>query len=446
MKKTVLIATLFAALSFSLSAQVVEPTFYKLTVDDAVNMAIKNNISVKQSKLSLDMLEKQDKYSWNSISPSLSASGGISGGASNIDPTTRQLSDKFYDNGFSWSASASLNLRFTPALFTSIKAARLSYEAGEASYESTKRSIELSVRKSFYSLLYTRENITLQEAAVATARQTYEANQAKYNQGRLSELDLLTSQYNYESKKPSVDMMKNNYRSSLNAFKQVLGMKLIDEVELEGNLEELLNFNIPEEITNVDLNTVPAVKNILRNIETAKNSLQATKYSAWGPSVSANGGVTSKGDVKADAGNPSVSFNYGLNVSIPLDGFLPWSNGALSVENQETNLEKLQLELENTKTSTIISIENYYNAIIQAQNQLKTYENNVDLMQRTYNMSKTSYNSGSSSLFSLQTAGDNLANAKYNLQSQRYSIISAVLDLENILGLPFGSLNFKETK
>ena len=135
-----------------------------------------------------------------------------------------------------------------------------------------------------------------------------------------------------------------------------------------------------------------------------------------------------------------LSMNYSLGLSIPLDGYMPWSSGALSVANQKANLEKLKLSLEDSKTSLAIKIRSSYNTIKQAQTQLDMYEKNVTLMQRTYDMTLAAYNAGSKDLLSLQTAADNLAGAKNTLQNQRYTIISAILDLENTLGVPFGTL------
>lgn len=64
----------------------------------------------------------------------------------------------------------------------------------------------------------------------------------------------------------------------------------------------------------------------------------------------------------------------------------------------------------------------------------------MELMQKTYDMTRASYNAGSTDFLTLQKAEDNLYQAKYNVENQRYSIISAVLDLENTLGIEFGSL------
>lgn len=434
-KKIITLVAFLFIFSVSVFAQEQNANVIKLTIEDAVKLALENNISIKQSKLDLDLLGKKNKYSWNSIAPSFSLSGGVSGGQSG---TFENFGDA--DPTLSWNANGSVRLSFAPSLATSIKAAKLSLEAGELSFEAAKRQVELSVRKTFYSLVYFHENIELQERSLQTAQQTFEANKTKFQQGRLAELVLLNSQYAYESKIPSVANLQTTYESNLDSFKLILGLGLSDKIELVGSLDDFTVASIQDFVLSTDLNTVPAIKTLNKNIEAAENSLAATKNSAYGPSISVNGGAVINGGIKPSS-DPRLSLSYGATVNIPLDGFLPWSNGALNIATQKENLEKLKLNLEQTKSSTEIQIRNSYNSILQSQKQLELLEKNAELMLKTYDMTHHAYNVGSSDLLSLQTAENNLYSARYNVQNQRYSIISAVLDLESTLGIEFGTLS-----
>lgn len=411
---------------------------HNLTIEQAVELALENNISIKQSKLSLNLLEKQEKYSWNSVSPSLSLGAGIS------DSLPIEIAGRKTDNSLSYSISGSASLRFSPSLFTTIKSAQLALENGEISLESAKRSVEMSVRQTFYSLLNTQETITSSEKTLEAAKRTYDSNQAKYNRGQLDQLSLLSSQYNYESKIPTIKSSKNSYQSSLDSFKQALGINLLDEVNLVGSLEDILDIELSEDILNLDIEEIPAVKTILQSIKQTENSLKASKFTAYGPTVSASYSYGGGGGIKPSSDYSTRNSTVGVNVSIPLDGYLPWSNGALSIENQKKNLENYKLQLENAKTSAVITIRNSYNTIINAQSQLKIYESNLELMQRTYDMTNLAYANGSKDLNSLQTAEDNLASARRSVQQQKFTIINAVLNLENTLGVPFGTLNTQE--
>lgn len=421
MKKVLLLTTIFlCGMVFCYSQENIR----KLTVDDAVILAADNNISLQRQRISLNTLEKKKDTSWNGISPSLSASGN--------------MSIPFEENSkMSYSISASASLNFTPSLFTAIKTAKLNYENGVTSYENAVRTVELNVRKVFCNLLYTKENIQLQERKLETAKSLYESNLAKYNRGQLSELDLLNSQYNYESTIPTLQSLQINYDNSIATFKQTLGLNQSEEIELVGNIEDFLNIGKIE--INKNIEEVPAVKTILANMELAKTQLLSTRFSAWGPSLSASYSYGQSGNFESSdlrtTGNA-----LSLSLRIPLDGFLPWSNGALSIANQKANLQDLELQLKEKKESTELEIQNSIKKIEQAQAQLNVLENNVELAQKRYNMTLTAYNHGSKDLLTLQNASDALMTARINLSSQKITIFSAILDLENILGVPFGTL------
>lgn len=421
MKKVLLLTTIFlCGMVFCYSQENIR----KLTVDDAVILAADNNISLQRQRISLNTLEKKKDTSWNGISPSLSASGN--------------MSIPFEENSkMSYSISASASLNFTPSLFTAIKTAKLNYENGVTSYENAVRTVELNVRKVFCNLLYTKENIQLQERKLETAKSLYESNLAKYNRGQLSELDLLNSQYNYESTIPTLQSLQINYDNSIATFKQTLGLNQSEEIELVGNIEDFLNIGKIE--INKNIEEVPAVKTILANMELAKTQLLATRFSAWGPSLSASYSYGKSGNFESSdlrtTGNA-----LSLSLRIPLDGFFPWSNGALSIANQKANLQDLELQLKEKKESTELEIQNSIKKIEQAQAQLNVLENNVELAQKRYNMTLTAYNHGSKDLLTLQNASDALMTARINLSSQKITIFSAILDLENILGVPFGTL------
>lgn len=405
-----------------------------LTVDDAVKLAMENNITIKQGKMDLELLDLKNKFSWSGISPSLSLSGGVSGGKSGTKDTFADAK-----NSTTWNASGGVRFSFTPSLATTIKDAKLSYESGKMTYENTKRSIELSVRKTFYSLLYFNENLELQKRNLETAHETYKSNLSKFNQGRLSELNLLTSQYNYESKIPVVTNLQTTYDNNIDNFKVILGLDINDEIELTGNLEDLTSKELNNKLLDLNIEEIPSIKLLNKNIESAKNRLNAARFSAYGPSLSLSGSLGANGgiDPKRDE---TYSLSYSATLSIPLDGYMPWSNDAVKIKSQQETLEKQLQTLEQTKKTTEISIRNSYNSIKQAKTQLELYEKNVELMQKTCDMTRTAYNAGSSDLLTLQKAEDNLYQAKYNVQNQRYTIISAMLELENTLGINFGEL------
>ncbi len=424
---------LLAASCFTLYAEPASEKIRTITVDDAVILAADNNISLKRQRINLENLERKSKTSWNGISPSVSLSGNMS------FPLDGIVTDMEAKQEYTYGIGASVGISLSPSLYTSIRDASLKYESGKASYEDAVRQIELNVRKLFYSLLYTKESMNLQRRNMETAKLRYENNLDKYNRGQLSELDLLQSQYSYESQRPSLDSAEIAYQNSIASFKQTLGLAQTEKIELSGSLSDAIP---PESFSfSHTVEDIPSVKKIEASIEQQKNSLLATRFSAYGPSVSASYSWGLNGNDKTEElKKHQESHSLGLSVRIPLDGMLPWSNGANNIAAQKASLKDLQLQLESEKTSVSLNLQNSIKNILQKQSQMDMLNQNVEIAQKTYDMTLTAYNHGSRDLLALQTASDSLLKARTDRESHIYNLICAVLDLENTLGVPFGTL------
>ncbi len=420
-----------SAFAFSQNSEVspeIQGSKIVLSVSDAINFALEKNLNLKESKITLDAAKRTKNYSWNGLSPSLNAKGSFSGPVSDVSSRSDTLSA---------SVGASVSLGLSPSIYTAVKAAAINYEQAQITYENAVRTIELNVRKAYCSILYEIENVKLQEQNVASAKNQYESNLEKYKRGTLSWLDVLSTQVTYQNAALTLENLKVTLENDLASFKQTLGIPLNTEIELSGN------FNFVREIKEISIENIEINSSTLasleKQLEAAENSLLASRFSAWGPSISASYSYN-YGGLLSNAEGMEGSSSYSLGVSIPLDGYLPWSSGAQSIAGSKDTIEKLKLEIEDEKTSLDVSVKNYLNKIKQSQDSIKLRLESINLAQQTYDMTQEAYNYGTKDLLSLQSASDNLLSAKLNLMSEEYTLLSAVLDLENTIGVPFGTL------
>jgi len=339
----------------------------------------------------------------------------------------------------------------SPALGTSMKSAKLAYEAGLVSYNESIRSVEKSIRMSFYQLLNAKETISSKQLNLESSKRTYETNLAKYNRGSLDQLTVLNSQYSYESAIPEVYSAQIDYQNKLDVFKQSLGLDISTPIEIIGTLDDALiaDFENDELVFNVE--DLPSIKKAKAKIEETENSLASSKISTYAPTVSfaySQGYKSAVSVMTKERENGLSNDNNSVtaSISIPIDGLLPWSGtgvgntGALVIENLENTLKGQKMELEASKVTSMISVQNSYNLIKNSQQMLKLNKANFELAQKTYDMTLAAYNSGSKDLASLQSAQDNLEKMKFTIQSQKLNIITSVMNLEDTLGIPFGSL------
>ncbi len=401
---------------------------YQLTVDQAVDLAIQGNLSLKQSQLALDQAKRSRDYSWNSLVPSIRGSASYNNDLSSTAAGSQSIS-----------LGLQASFALTPSIYTTIQNAVLSYQQQEITFDSAKRSVEMNVRKAYYSLLYQKSYISLLESEVTSSRNQYNTNQRKYNAGALARLDLLSAQYAYQNAQTNLATQQNAYANALNSFKQILGLPVDAEITLEGSLDSFLNLGpVSLEGIEVKSNTVAGLE---KQLEMAEMSLLATRFSAYGPSLSAGISYTyagkdmNEGEFVWGDNGPNLS----VSASIPLDGFLPWSSGAQSIANQKETIENLNFQLENAKQNQLMNIQSYLNQIELERSNIALRQQSITIASQTYKLTQDAYNQGTKDILSLQSAQNSLLSARVNLQLEAYNMAVVVLNLEDALGLPYGT-------
>lgn len=429
--KKMFVAAVFLAFSGVTFAEKIS-----LSCDDAVKIALEKNVSVSRSQITLEAAERTKNHSWNSVSPTASVS------ATSSVPVDA-LSDKSADYTANAGISATVNLSLSANLYTSIQTARLNYEQQKISFDDAVRSIELSVRQNYYGLLYEKENITLQEENLKIARTQYENNLAKYNSGRLSEVDALSAEVNYKSKIPNVESARTTYENDLDSFKQILGLMPEDEIELTGTLNDVLYL---KEITveEKDINS-SEIRALEAKLEAARTSVLDKRFSAFAPSLSASFKWADQywyigGKGQYENADPSKSAAVSLSATIPLDGVLPWSARNDAVDSAKDNVKDLELQLADKRVTVKREVDALVRSIRQGQQAISYRQASVQLAQKTYDMTLEAYNRGTKDLLALQNANSTLLSAKVSLNSEILNLKKSILTLENKIGAESGSL------
>lgn len=432
MKRLVIsVAVLLLAETVCVSAQEQKKI---LSVEDAVSLAREHNVSLSRAQITLDAARRAKAHSWNSASPTATLA------ASSAVPVD-SLSDTESKYTAALSVTATVSLSLSANLYTSMNAARIAYESGKLTFDEAVKSVELSVRQSFYGLLYEKENIELQRQNLENAKTQYQNNLAKYNQGRLSEIDVLSAEVNYKSKIPTVESARTTYRNDLDSFKQMLGLFIDDEIELSGSLEDLIYLN---DIT-VDMKQVnaPSIQTLKYKLDTAKNTVLDKRFSAFAPSLSASFKWTDGSwyvGYDGEAPDTTKAASLSLSATIPLDGVLPWSVRNDAIDTAQDSVKDLELQLDNAYKDVVRTVQSSLRSIRQSQESIRYKQTNVTLARKTCDMTEEAYNRGTKDLLTLQNANTSLLNAQVSLKSEIITLVKAILSLEQTIGVPFGTL------
>lgn len=428
----------------------------KLTLDDAVEYALKNSRTLKSSDIDLEMKKRASSTSWNVFLPNVQASGTMSRAndysPSTVDIVTAVVSggkvavpsdyDKEEDR---WSTIGALSVswNFNPAYIAQIQKAKLDYEGGKISWEQSQNTTVLNIKKLFYGLLLQQENLKIQKDTLENARQRYVQAQANFKNGLVPEISLLQTQVNYENTKPTVNTAEQTLRQNIDTLAFLIGLPVGTDIELAGEIEpsyvDVDTDTLLEKYGANDLN----IRSLQNNIDVINKSMAALNLSTWVPSFALSYGLQPvytgsdgawhfyKGIGKDDEWYDSGSLS--LTLAWNITNMLPWSSTQQQIKDLRQTLSKLEISMETLKENQKVEVRKAVDTLNQAREQIDAMGRTVEVAKRAYDMQSRSYRNGTTEFLDLKDTESSYNQAKLGLLNQKMNYITALLDLENTL-------------
>lgn len=445
-----------------------------LTVDDAVNYALKNNQSLKSAAIDLEIKKRANSNSWNTFLPSASLSGtlarsndidtikssiessaafpaflqgaslyGLEGGlkaASNIDSS--KLIDDMYgsEEAALWHPVGSLSFSwaFNAAMLKSISATKKQYEAGLISWEQSVRETEVNIKKMFYGILLAQENLKIQKESMRNAEARWHQAEINYRNGTVPRLSVLNSQVTYENMKPTILSAENSLKQTKETFGFLLGLPYGTKIDLTGTIETSYVDVNADELFKKYVEQNNEIKSLKKNIELIKTGIDATYLSTFTPSLAVGFGLQPTvsnitknwfdKDNYSEGGNLTITLAYSN-----LFDMLPWSSNMQKLKDSKQQLAQAEIGLEQLYQNAEIEVHKLCDNLTVSRANIEAMRNNVTLAQEAYDSTLKAYNNGTQELLAVRDSESSLNQARLGLMNEKFNYISAILDLEEKL-------------
>ncbi len=421
-----------------------------LSIDEAVDYAIKNSRTLKSKDIDLELKARASKNSWNVFLPTVQASGTMKR-ASEI--SAQYGLDDYLNEESRWDVigAVSASWNFTPAYIAQIKISKAQYEAGKISWEQNLRETTTNIKKMYYGLILQQESLKIKKASLENTRQRMIQAQANFKSGAIPELQYLKAQVDYENAKPDVDSAEQTLNQQIDLFEFMIGMPVGTPIELTSSIEPLYINVTAEELLEKYSDNDLQIKSLEKNKLAAKLGITASDLSTWIPVVSlsygwqpmyVNGSTMGlPNNAKAfgftsDIGSDEKWYNSGnLSVTLAwnLTNMLPWSSNRQKVKDYKQQLVQMDLSLQTLKENQKVTVRKAVDTLNQAREQIDAMARNVTVAQRAYDMTIRSYRNGTTERLDLRDTESSLDQAKLGLVNQKFQYISALMDLENTL-------------
>jgi outer membrane protein len=432
------------------------------TLDQAVNLALKNNRDIIISDMNVKKAGAAVDQAFGYALPSVDLAGSFSRflkkpkmsfpdfqtlltnatysilfdenviprNDNKFKPVNNILQSFSQTNNFSTSVTVSQTL-FSSTVFRGIGASKIYYDLALADYKSTISKTVLSVQKTFYGVLLAKEVYEITKASFDNAEANLKDVKASYQQGVVSEFDMLQAEVQLENIRPTVLQMENNLKSAKDGLKLILGVDQTDEIDVNGNFAY-----DPIDVSNEDGLIDEAMKSnfelktldLKKQVDEAFIQLDVSNY--W-PNIAAFGQYSYAGSSENWNFNTYSSATIGLNFSMNL-----WQGNRTknAVQQSTITYEQTAEQLNMLKDATLLNVKAKIQELKRVQSLIEAQNQNVDVAQKAYEIAKVRYKEGVGSQIELQNTDLALKQARLNRIQSLYSYLTTKFELDQILG------------
>ena len=403
------------------------------TLQDCIDYAMANNITLQKSKLQKESATEDLKGAKAALLPTLSASTNQSlgyqpwkdtGMAYVTNGTVNTKVDKTSYNG-SYSLSGQWTVWNGNRNINTVKLDQFSEEQAELQAQETANSIQERIAQIHSQILYLAENVNVNEQMLETSLKNEERGQEMVNVGKMSKADLAQLSAQRANDEYSIVEAKSqlmNYKLQLKQLLEITDNEQFDVAIPEIGDDQVLA-QIPEMQTVYEqaLLSRPEIERLQLAIKSSDVSVSIAK-AGWMPSVNLTGGITTSTNSLSgtDWGSQiksNVNTSLGVGVTMPIyDG----RSTKTAVNKAKISQLQAQLNLQDQQKTLYSDIQQYWLNAWTNQQKYQAAKSSVESAQQSYDLLSEQFRLGLKNIVELMTGKDNLLSAQQNQLQSKY--------------------------
>ncbi len=420
----------------------------KWTLEECVNYAVENNLTIEQYELDLENATIDRSDAIGDMLPSLNGQMSVSGNTGLIlDPTTNG-----FVTGTIFSASSSFTSSVT--LFDGLRnlhrlnRAKLSAISSQYRLDNLKDDIRLMVANSYLTIISNKESLKVFRAQNAVTQQDLERTKELVSSGVVpqgDQLEIEATVANQEQQIVNAENLVLISRINLAQLLQITDYDNFDVAEMEFEIppSDILN-NTAKEIFEKALTFRNDIKFSQSNVDLAMKDVDIAKGALF-PTIGAfiNYNTRYSDQTRDSLTGEQIGFkdqlyindgiSYGAQMNIPIfNGFSTRNN----IQRSKISLEKARLQFEQDKLDLETNVNQAYVDVSSFAKSYEAAQKTLEARRLAYNYAKERYDVGLMNAFDFSQAQSRVDNAEAELVSTKYNYIFRLKVLEFYFGIP----------
>jgi len=430
----------------------------KWSLEECVEYALDNNISIKQQELNKELVEEDIVTAKGNFYPNLNGSASQDWNfGSYIGQTGLRISRDSRSNSFG--LSSGVNLFNGNRNRNNLLQAKKDLEAAGYDLEANKNIIMLYIVNSYLDILLNKESLKIAQDQIVISESQVEKSKGLVESGSKAKAILLEAQATLATNKQQLTAAQNAVNISLLNLAQLLQLSHkgfdIADVKLDVTSASLI-YNDTDAIYEKAVSTLPEIRSAEIAVESSEFSVDIAK-GAYYPSLSFRAGLGTNYQhnngfpderpvVDPETGvisfvpngfgqqlQDNMGYYLGFALNVPIFNRFQTKSG---VSRSVINQRKVELQLLDEQVKLRESIEKAYADAKAALDQFVSSETSLVAQEELFRNAQESYNSGVMTSFDFDQVRNRLVNAQSTMVNAKYNFIFRTKLLEYYYGIP----------
>jgi len=428
MRKKAVFSVLLAVLLWFYSAQAQEIQKRVLTIDDCVNIALKNSFPARSAQENYQSARWGYLGGFSGLLPSLSVS---SGWARNSKEILRLRLGQFVSSRDQYSFNLGLNQTIFNggANFANFNLKRYGKKSAWDDLKLAEKLVALNVKQGCYDLLKAQMLYDVQKDAVGVSLEQLKMAKARYDLGAASLSDYLKAKVQLGNDSLTLITNENNVKLAEATLNSLLGLDVNTPLEINARLGYTkLDVEVEQE-TRKALESHPQIDKAKMGLNQSNSSLTLARSANY-PSVSFFGDY-SWSDIAFPKSSSEwkqfASWDIGIRVSLSIfEGFLTTSQ----VRSAKAQVRLSKDNLEQSKRDLALAIKQADLSVKEAERKIQLTNDALTSAEEDLKLTQEKYNLGAASILDLLNANVSYKTAKNNQVQALYDYNLAVAQFE----------------
>lgn len=410
-----------------------------ITLQQALKIALSENVSVKVADLEIQRTQYAKKGAYAALYPQIDLTGSYQ---RTLKKQLMYMTMNGQSMGIEVGKSNTINVGASAAmpivnaqLWKSLKLSALDVELSVEKARSSRLDMVTQVKNAYFAVLMAKEAFNVYKQVYENAEQNLAEAQKKYDAQKVSEFELVRAKTSVANAIPNVYNAESSIILALWQLKAVLGVDLDMNIDVEGKLDDYSQqmFYDIHQHDSVSLANNTTMKQLSLQVEQLAQNIKLQKYANIPTlALAFNFSYMSMADDVSFKEFPWTPYStVGLSLSIPIFAGGKRHQAIRQAKNQH---QQVQLQVANTERQLMIAVRQNLNTM---ETNMKSYyaaQEAVASAQKAYDIAEAAYKLGRGTLLDLNDAQLALTQASLAESQAVYNFVIAKAQLEQTLG------------